>query len=75
MKMNKYLSGLIRKRRKSLKMDQEILAQYAGISVWSLSKIETGDANPTISTIESIMDILGLDLIVQVKNSNKPYEG
>lgn len=57
----------IRLRRKELMITQPDLADIAGISVNTLYKIERGQANPTIEVLGKILDVLGLEITVGVK--------
>lgn len=61
----------IRLRRKELMITQPNLADIAGISVNTLYKIERGQANPTIEVLGKILDVLGLEIIVGVKQLNR----
>jgi len=64
----------IRKRRKELRISQTHLAEIAGLSINTISKIERGEANPTVDVLEKIADVLGLELRFNVKNTNKIYD-
>lgn len=57
----------IRLRRKELMITQPDLADIAGISVNTLYKIERGQANPTIEVLSKILNVLGLEITVGVK--------
>ena len=57
----------IRLRRKELMITQPNLADIAGVSVDTLYKIERGQANPTIEVLGKILDVLGLEITVGVK--------
>ncbi len=57
----------IRVRRKLLGVDQRNLARIAGISVHALSDLESGKGNPTLQTLEKVMDVLGLELQTNLK--------
>ena len=61
----------IRLRRKELMITQPDLADIAGISVNTLYKIERGQANPTIEVLVKILDVLGLEITVGVKQLNR----
>lgn len=65
--MNTSLSNTIRDRRQLLRVDQKTLAQLAGISVHALSDLESGKGNPTLSTLQQVLNALGLTLQVTVK--------
>jgi len=57
----------IRLRRKELMITQPNLADIAEVSVNTLYKIERGQANPTIEVLGKILDVLGLEISVGVK--------
>ena len=50
----------IRRRRKALDWSQDRLARKARITPHSLSSIETGKRDPSISTIEALAGALGI---------------
>lgn len=52
----------IKERRDVLGITQPDLAEMAGISVNTLYKIETGQANPTLKVVNKIAIVLGLEL-------------
>ena len=60
---------LIRKRRKSLNINQKDLADIAGISLHSLSNIESGKGNPSLGLLTQLCDVLGLEIIVRVRGA------
>lgn len=72
---NSNIGNAIKSRRKSLRVTQPQLAELAGVSVNTLYKIERGQANPTIDTLDKIADILGLELTLQVKQLEFNEEG
>lgn len=57
----------IKERRDTFGITQPDLAEMADISVNTLYKIETGQANPTVNVLNKIADILGMELILTVK--------
>ena len=62
-----YSGFLIRKRRMSLRIDQRTLSEIAGISVHTLSNIEAGKSNPTVAILERVLNALGMELRIQIK--------
>ncbi len=56
------IAGIIVERRKALRMTQQELALYAGLSHRIITKIESGRGNPTISSLIEIAKCLGLSL-------------
>ena len=57
----------IKERRKSLKVTQRQLAELSGIGINTLTKIERGEANPSLSILNIILDTLGLELTTDIK--------
>ena len=58
---------LIKKRRAALGIDQRALSEIAGISVHTLSNIESGKGNPTVETLDLVLHALGMELRIQIK--------
>lgn len=52
----------IRENRKQHRLTQEKLAEYCGITVEYLSKIENGKAKPTLDTLGKICEVLNCDM-------------
>jgi transcriptional regulator with XRE-family HTH domain len=67
----KMVGKSIKERRKTLRVTQPQVAELADISVNTLYKIERGQANPTLETLTKIADVLGMEVILQVKNFQK----
>lgn len=66
--MTKYEIGRkIKARRQIMAMPQSQLADYSGLSVVTLSKIENGKANPSLDTLNEIFHFLNLEILVVVK--------
>ena len=60
----------IKERREMLKITQESLADLSGIGLRTIKQLEAGKANPTYRTLQEIADVLGLELVLQVKKRN-----
>ena len=65
------LSQIIKDRRLLLGLTQQDLADYTELSLRIIKSIEAGNGNPTFSTLSKIAEILGLEIIMQVKEVNK----
>lgn len=65
------IGKVIKKRRKELNIRQPDLADLASISVNTLYKIERDTANPTLDILERIATVLGMEIRLQVKETNK----
>ena len=61
------IGELIKRRRASLQIDQRTLGEISGIAVHTLSNIEAGRGNPTVATLERVLDAVGMELRVEVK--------
>ena len=57
----------IKQRRKELNLELKDLQDYSGVNYVSISEIENGKANPTIKTLEKLLDVLGMELDIKVK--------
>lgn len=67
--MNVSMTGqVVRERRTLLGIDQRDLSRISGVSIHTISDIEAGKGNPTITTLAQILDALGMELHVQVKD-------
>jgi len=55
----------VRARRKSLRIDQQMLADLAGVSRKSVSEIERGKATIRMDVLVAVLDALGLTLEVR----------
>lgn len=67
---NQQIGIIIQERRDYLNLTQKDVAEMAGITFKSISEIELGIRNPSINTLNSILDVLGLELSVQIKSMN-----
>ena len=61
---------LLKKRREMLKITQESLADLSGVGLRTVKQLEAGKGNPTYKTLKEIADVLGLELVLQVKKLN-----
>ncbi|MDR1556473.1 MAG: helix-turn-helix domain-containing protein [Tannerellaceae bacterium] len=66
----KEIGNIIKERRKALSVTQRELAALAGVGINTLTKIERGEANPSLKVVLSILHTLGLEIDIKIK-SNK----
>ena len=65
--MNKKEIGeYVIERRDTLRISQGRLAELSGVSVHTLSNLETGNGNVTLETLLKVTKILGLKLTVGI---------
>lgn len=62
------IGNTIRERRKSLNVTQPTLAALAGIGLNTLVAIERGNGNPKLHTLLSILETLGLQIEICLKD-------
>ena len=56
------LGQALRDRRKLAKITQRDLAELSGLSVHTLSDLESGKGNPTLDILSRVCDVLGLEI-------------
>ena len=70
--MNKIEIGhLIQNRRCTLSIKQEDLAEMTGITSKTIYLIESGNGNPSIDTLNKLLETLGLEISLDIKKLNK----
>ena len=57
----------IKDRRKKLGVNQQTLADLAGVAVNTVVAIERGEGNSQLATLLTILDTLGLQLDINIK--------
>jgi y4mF family transcriptional regulator len=63
----KEIGTVIKERRKHLAVNQQTLADLAGVSINTLVAIERGEGNPQLATLLTILDTLGLQMDLRIK--------
>lgn len=58
------LGNIIRERRNELSWSQEILSNRSDVAIKTIHSVELGKANPSVKTLEKILENLGLEIIV-----------
>lgn len=61
---------VIKERRLSLSITQRELAALAGIGINTLTKIERGEANPSLAVMDKIFNTLGLEVEIKIKDAH-----
>ena len=61
------IGNVIRERRKKLGVNQQTMADLAGVAVNTVVAIERGEGNPQLATLLNILDTLGLQMDINVK--------
>ena len=61
------IGDAIKERRNKLGVNQQTLADLAGVAVNTLVAIERGEGNPRLTTLLTILDTLGLQVDINLK--------
>ncbi len=62
------LIKIIKERREVLQVTQETLADLSGVGLRTLKQFESGKGNPTLQTLQKIVDVLGMEVSLKLKN-------
>jgi len=63
----KEVGEMIKKRRNLLGIDQRTLGEISKTAVHTLSNIEAGNGNPSVATLDRVLNALGMELHIRVK--------
>ena len=63
------IAQVIKRRRKTLAISQQDLAEIAGIGLATLKDIERGKGNPSLATVSKIMEVLGMEIVFKVRQT------
>jgi transcriptional regulator with XRE-family HTH domain len=63
----KEIGNLIIKRREFLNLRQSDLAEISQVAEKTLNQIEQGNGNPSFKTLNKVVEVLGLELNLKVK--------
>lgn len=70
--MNKQEVGnIIKQRRISLSLNQEDLSEMAEVTTKTIFSIESGKGNTSLSTLQKLLEVLGLELFIQIKKTDE----
>jgi hypothetical protein len=68
---NEEIIKIIKERKDILRINQDYLAELSEIGIATLKRFESGKGNITLNNLQKITDILGLELKLELKKSNK----
>ena len=63
----KDIGTIIKERRKYLGVNQQTLADLAGVGLNTLVAIERGEGNPQLNTLLTVLDTIGLQMNIHLK--------
>lgn len=61
------IGSVIRKRREELGLQRDQLAQLSGVAIKTIYLIEGGKENSSLRTLHCLLEVLGMDIIIQIK--------
>ena len=62
---------IIKERRTLLGISQQDLADFSGVGISTIKDLERGVGNPSMKTLQKILDVVGLEIVLQVKQTIK----
>lgn len=62
----------VKERREALQVTQEQLAELSGVGLRTLKQFESGKGNPTLSTLQKLSGVLGMEVCLRIKNVKQP---
>ena len=63
------LKEVMKSRIKTLSISQLDLAEMAEVSLATVKDIERGKGNPSLATVNKIIEVLGMEIIFQVRQT------
>ena len=52
-----------------LGISQQDLAEFAGVGIATIKDIERGKGNPSLQTLQKLLEVLGLEITLRVRNT------
>ena len=65
------IGTVIKERRTLLGISQQDLADFSGVGISTVKDLERGVGNPSMKTLKKILDVVGLEMVLQVKQTVK----
>lgn len=63
------IGATIKGRRALLGISQQDLSDYSGVGISTIKDLERGIGNPSVETLRKILDVVGLEMVLQVKHT------
>lgn len=63
------IQDVMKSQRKALGISQQDLADMSEVAISTIKQIESGKGNPSLSTVEKIMDILGMEIKYEIRKT------
>ena len=65
------VGNTIKERRALLGISQQDLADYSGVGISTVKDLERGVGNPSMETLRKVLDVVGMEMVLQVKQTVK----
>ncbi len=65
------IGATIKERRALLGISQQDLSDYSGVGISTIKDLERGIGNPSVETLRKILNVVGLEMVLQVKQTVK----
>lgn len=65
------IGNTIKERRALLGISQQNLADYSGVGISTVKDLERGVGNPSMETLRKVLDVVGMEMVLQVKQTVK----
>lgn len=63
------IKEVMKSQRKKLGISQQDLAEMADVGITTIKQIEAGKGNPSLSTVEKILEVLGMEIKYEVRQT------
>lgn len=63
------IGATIKERRALLGISQQDLSDYSGVGISTIKDLERDIGNPSVETLRKILDVVGLEMVLQVKHT------
>lgn len=63
------ISKAIKERRTLLGISQQDLSDFSGVGISTIKDLERGVGNPSLRTLIKILDVVGLEIILQIRQT------
>ncbi len=63
------IKEVMKDQRKKLGISQQDLAEMADVGITTIKQIEAGKGNPSLSTVEKILEVLGMEIKYEIRQT------
>lgn len=63
------IGNIIKERRAKLGISQQDMADYSGVGISTVKDLERGVGNPSLQTLQKILEVVGLEMKLHVKQT------